>query len=220
MYEVTIFVYEKGLIDCKGDGILNINPPLDEKSDQFIYDPSDPVPTTGGSTCCSEDVTPVPMGPREQKKIEHRNDILIYNTEPLENDIEVTGPIEMILYASSDCKDTDFTCKLIDVFPDGKSINIAQGIQRARYRDSWENPELLDSGKIYKFTIDMWSSSNYFFKNHKIRIEISSSNFPRFDVNPNTGEPIGRHSHSIIARNSLHTNDKYPSNVSLSIVLP
>ena len=204
---------------CKGDGILNINPPLsDEENDQFIYDPSDPVPTTGGSTCCSEDVTPVPMGPRKQKKIEHRNDILIYTTESLENDIEVTGPIEMILYASTDCKDTDFTCKLIDVFPDGKSINIAQGIQRARYRDSWENPELLDSGKIYKFTVDMWSSSNYFFKNHKIRIEITSSNFPQFDRNPNTGNEFGIDTELKIANQNVFHNKSCDSHIILPIV--
>ena len=189
-----------------------------KKNDQFIYDPSDPVPTTGGSTCCSEDVTPVSMGPREQKKIEHRNDILIYNTESLENDIEVTGPIEMLLYASTDCKDTDFTCKLIDVFPDGKSINIAQGIQRARYRDSWENPELLDSGKIYKFNIDMWSSSNYFFKNHKIRIEISSSNFPQFDRNPNTGNEFGIDTELKIANQNVFHNKSYDSHIILPII--
>ena len=127
---------------------MDITAPTSEAPDRFVYDPSNPAPTIGGNTCCGEDVTPVSMGPRDQRPGEWRPDVLVYTSPALEADVEVTGPVSMVLYASSDAKDTDFTAKLVDVYPNGTAINVAEGIIRARYRDSWEQPELLDPGKI------------------------------------------------------------------------
>jgi putative CocE/NonD family hydrolase len=174
--------------------------------------------TIGGSTCCSEDVTPVSMGPRDQQQAEWRPDVLVYTSDPLEEDVEVTGPVSVVLYASSSASDTDFTAKLVDVHPGGKSINVAQGIIRARYRDSWEKPELLTPGEVYKFTIDLWSTSNCFVAGHRIGVEISSSNFPQFDRNPNTGHPFGKDSETQIATQTIYHDEERPSHVLLPVI--
>ena len=134
------------------------------------------------------------LGPRSgvalQNHIEKRSDVLVYSSEILENDMEITGPIEVILYVSSDASATDFTAKLVDVYPDGRALNLCDGIIRARYRNSTVKQELLEPNKIYEFTIDLWPTSNVFKPGHKIRVDISSSNFPRFDRNTNTGNNI------------------------------
>ena len=135
-----------------------------EPPDQFVYDPREPVPTLGGSTCCGEDVTPIPMGPRDQRPAEWRPDVLCYTTAPLEADVEVTGPVKVVLWAASTAPDTDFTAKLVDVFPSGYAMNVAQGIIRARYHDSWTTPTLLEPGRVYRYEIDCWSSSNCFLR--------------------------------------------------------
>ena len=124
----------------------------------------------------------------------------------------------MVLYAASAAKDTDFTAKLVDVFPDGRAINVAQGIIRARDRDSWEQPTLLESGTIYKYTIDLWSTSNRFLKGHRIRVEVSSSNFPQFDRNPNTGNPFGLDAELKIANQAIYHDADRPSHIILPIV--
>lgn len=154
--------------------------------DTFVYDPRNPVPTLGGAICCNPKV--FPWGPMDQRGVEKRPDVLSYSTPPLAADTEVTGPIKVILYTSSSAPDTDFTAKLVDVFPDGLARNLTDGILRARYRESLESPKLMTPGEVYRLTIDAGVTSNVFRAGHRIRLEISSSNFPRFDRNPNTGE--------------------------------
>src|SRR5437764_7376707 len=159
--------------------------PASESSDQFVYDPSNPVATIGGPLCCdSKHLAP---GPRDQRPDEARDDVLIYSTPPFTRDFEVTGPVTLELYGKSSAVDTDFTAKLVDVWPDGFAQNLTEGILRARYRHSQEMPSLITPGQIYKLNIDVWATSNVFKKGHVLRLEISSSNFPRFDRNLNTG---------------------------------
>ena len=202
-----------------GDGSLSTGAPsADEPTDSYQYDPEHPVMTIGGSTCCSEDVTPVSMGPRDQQQAEWRPDVLVYTTDPLEGDVEVTGPVSLVLYASSSAPDTDFTAKLVDVHPDGTAINVAQGIIRARYRDSWEEPTLLEPGRVYEYTIDLWSTSNCFLAGHRIGLEVSSSNFPQFDRNPNTGAPFGQDAETQIATQTVHHDEEHPSHLLLPII--
>ena len=201
-----------------GDGALSTAPPEREEPDRYVYDPEHPVMTIGGSTCCSEATLPVSMGARDQRPNEYRPDVLVYSTPELDRDIEVTGPVKAVLYASSDARDTDFTAKLIDVFPDGYAMNVAQGIIRARYRDSWENPTLLEPGRTYEYTIDLWSTSNCFQKSHRIRLEISSSNFPQFDRNPNTGHPFGQDAELRKAHQTVYHDDEHSSHILLPVI--
>ena len=201
-----------------GDGGLGTAAPADQPPDSYTYDPGNPVPTLGGSTCCGEDVTPITMGPRDQRPAEERADVLVYTTPPLEEDVEVTGPVSVMLYAASDARDTDFTAKLVDVFHDGYAMNVAQGIIRARYRDSWERPALHEPGRVCQYTIDLWSTSNCFLCGHRIRVEISSSNFPQFDRNPNTGHPFGLDAELRPARQTLFHDADHPSHILLPIV--
>ncbi len=202
----------------RGDGTLDSVKPDTESHDTFVYDPHDPVPTIGGSTCCGEDVTPVTMGPRDQRPVEWRVDVLVYTSDVLEQAMEITGPIKVILWAASSAPDTDFTAKLVDVYPDGRAINIAQGIIRARYRDSWSEPVFMKPGKVYRFEIDCWSSANCFLPGHRIRVEISSSNFPQFDRNPNTGHDFGVDDTLCIATQSVFHDAEHPSHVLLPVV--
>ena len=174
--------------------------------------------TLGGSTCCAEDVTPIPKGPRDQRPVEWRPDVLVHDSAVLDSDVEVTGPVSMVLYAATDAKDTDSTTKLVVVFLDGSAINVAQGIIRARYRDSWEQPTLLVPEQIYKYTIDLWSTRNCFLKNHRIRVEVSSGNLPQFDRNPNTGQPFGLHSGLQIANQTIYHDAQHLSHIVLPIV--
>ena len=170
-----------------GDGWLSPDPPGDEPPDVYVYTPKDPVPTRGGALC----ITPVAWGIYDQRPIETRSDVLVYSTPPLERDTEVTGPITVTLYASSSARDTDFTAKLVDVEPSGYARNLTDGIIRARYRKPQEPANLIEPGQVYEYNIDLWSTSNLFKKGHRILLEVSSSNFPRFDRNTNTGNPIG-----------------------------
>ena len=158
------------------------------------------------------------------KLLRDRNDVISFETKILNEDTEVTGEIVLKLWVSSDCLDTDFTFKLLDIYPEssdypeGYHLNITDTILRMRYRDSWTKPELLTPGKPYEISVKLWPISNLFKKGHKIRLDISSSNYPRFDVNPNTGEKLGFHTKKIIANNTIYTNDKYPSRIILPIV--
>ena len=201
-----------------GDGGLDRQRPGQEPSDTFVYDPRDPVPTLGGSTCCGEDITPVTMGPRDQRPAEWRPDVLVYTTPPLEAAVEVTGPIKVVLWAGSSAADTDFTAKLVDVSPSGYAMNVAQGIIRARFRDSWTSPTPLTPGRIYRYEIDCWSSSNCFRAGHRIRVEISSSNFPQFDRNPNTGRAFGMDAELARATQTVYHDAQHPSHILLPIL--
>ena len=157
-------------------------------------------------------------GPRDQRAVEKLQDVLVYSTKPFPVDVEVTGPVKVELYAKSSAVDTDFTAKLVDVDPSGFARNLTEGIVRARYRDSRSKPELLVPGKIYPFDIDLWATSNVFLAGHTLRLEISSSNFPRFDRNLNLGEPSATAKSSVAATNSILHDAAHPSALILSVV--
>lgn len=199
-----------------GDGALATDAPGSEPSDSFLYNPLNPVPTNGGGLCCYPNS--VPGGAFDQSMVEHRSDVLVYSTEPLAEDVEVTGPIKLTLYASSSTPDTDFTAKLVDVSPCSFARNLTDGIIRARVRESQSSPRLMDPGKVYEFTIDMWSTSNLFKAGHRIRLEVSSSNFPRFDRNPNTGHDLFADAETQPALQTIRHDRNYASCLTLPII--
>ncbi|HKW16048.1 MAG TPA: CocE/NonD family hydrolase [Terriglobales bacterium] len=206
-----------------GNGTLSNAPAGKESADQFVYDPGNPVPTVGGPLCCESQRWQA--GPRDQRSVEAREDVLVYSTPPMSEDTEVTGPVSLELYVKSSAIDTDFTGKLVDVGPDGFAQNLTEGILRARYRDSRETPTLLNPGQIYKLTIDLWATSNVFKKGHVLRLEVSSSNFPRFDRNLNTGELRyvktthgNTGDHFVTATNVILHDAEHPSALILPIV--
>ena len=200
-----------------GDGKLTtLKRKIKNNSDTFLYDPMDPVTSNGGGVCCMGNA--VKGGAYDQQELETRDDVLVYTSETLKNGFEVTGFINSSIYISSDVKDTDITIKLIDVYPDGTAYNIDETIQRVRYREGYDKEVFMEKGNVYKVDLSQMSTSNYFKKNHKIRIEISSSNFPRFARNLNTGGDNFNESKGIIARNTIHHSKKYPSSISLPIV--
>ncbi len=187
-----------------------------DNADSFTYDPHDPVPSYGGNVCCTGNA--IDGGSFDQSEMELREDILVYTTETLKDGIEISGTIKITLYVSSDAKDTDFTVKLIDVYPDGRAYNLDETIQRARYREGYDKKVLMEKGKIYKLEVSPMSTSNYFAKGHSIRIEVSSSNFPRFTRNMNTGGNNYDEKEGIVAHNSIHHSSKYPSQIIFPIV--
>ena len=199
-----------------GDGILSNNNSNAEGSDGFVYDPMNPVPSYGGNVCCTGNA--VKGGAFDQQIMETRNDILVYTTEVLEKGVEVSGFIEATLYVSSDAKDTDFTIKLIDVHPDGKAYNLDETIQRCRYREGYEKEVWMENGEVYEINMTPMATSNYFKEGHRIRIEISSSNFPRFTRNLNTGGNNFDETEAVIANNKVHFGGKYGSHIKLPIV--
>ena len=196
----------------RGAGGLSTAPPGDEPPDAYTYDPSDPVPTQGGSTLI------IPQGVADQREVEARQDVLVYTSEPLERDLELTGPISVTLYAASSAVDTDFTAKLVDVRPDGYAHNLQDGIVRARFRTSAAEPSLIQPGRVYRYEIDLWATSHLLFAGHRLRLEISSSNFPRFDRNPNTGAPLGADARLETARQTVHHSAQYPSHALLPVI--
>lgn len=169
------------------DGTLSTAAPDEEPPDVYLYNPLRPAPTVGGQVILPGGNA---MGPRDQREVELRDDVLVYSTPVLERPVEVTGPIELCLFVSSSARDTDFTGKLVDVFPDGRSLILSEGILRARYRNSFTELTLLEPGEIYELRLNLWATSNVFLPGHRIRLEVSSSNFPRFDRNSNTGGDI------------------------------
>jgi len=197
-----------------GNGELSFAPPTSNAPvKRFVYDPTYPVPTRGGSILYSKD-----CGPMDQREIESRPDVLVFTSEILSEDLEVTGPVIMKLFASSSAMDTDFTAKLVDVYPDGRTMSVCDGIIRARYRDGFEKPKRLIPCKVYEFTIDLWVTSNVFLKGHHLRLEISSSNFPRFDRNPNTGHEFGIDAELRVAKQSVYHSKQYPSRLILPVI--
>jgi putative CocE/NonD family hydrolase len=206
---------EKGANTGSGDGRLALEMPKGRKSDNYEYDPNDPVPTIGGRLCCGDAIAP---GPFDQRPNETRPDVLIFSTSRLEKDLEVTGYITAEIFAQSSAVDTDFTALLADVEPSGYARILTDGIVRARYRNSTENAELLEPGKIYKFTIDLWATSNLFKAGHKLRLYISSSNFPRFNRNPNTGEATQGAVRLTKARQTIYHDTEHPSVLTLPVI--
>jgi putative CocE/NonD family hydrolase len=200
----------------RGAGTLSTKEPGSEASDRYVYDPANPVATIGGPLCCdSQHLAP---GPRDQRPNEARDDVLIFSTAPLTRDFEVTGPVSLELYARSSAVDTDFTAKLVDVWPDGFAQNLTEGIVRGRYRDSQEKAQLMNPGQVYKFSIDLWSTSDVFRKGHMLRLEVSSSNFPRFDRNLNTGEDAEFARRHVPATNTIYHDAQHPSALVLPVV--
>jgi putative CocE/NonD family hydrolase len=200
-----------------GDGKLTLNAPRSDRPDPFVYDPMKPVPSHGGNVCCTGNA--VSGGAVDQQKMEERDDILVYSSDPLKEGMEVSGPIDFTLYVSSDVKDTDFTVKILDVYPDGRAYNLDETIQRVRYREGYDKPTTsMEPGKVYKVAFQPMTTSNYFEPGHRIRIEVSSSNFPRFDRNMNTGGKNYDEVAGIVAHNTVHHSKKYPSTLTITVV--
>jgi len=200
-----------------GDGVLSTSAPAAaDDPDSFTYDPADPVPSYGGNVCCTGNA--VRGGSFDQQQMEEREDILVYTSEPLAEGVEVSGKIEVMLYVSSDARDTDFTVKLIDVYPDGRAYNLDETIQRVRYREGYASEVFMREGEVYEVPVSPMSTSNWFAPGHRIRIEVSSSNFPRFERNLNTGGNNYDETEGVVARNRVHHSAAYPSHIRLPIV--
>ena len=213
---ISYFFHSEGNANIK-NGLLSITKPENESSDQFIYDQMNPVPTIGGQVILPGDGA---IGPRDQTKVEQREDVLVYETEILQNDITVIGPLIAKLFISSDCKDTDFTVKLTDVDEKNVSKLLSDGILRVRYRNSLEKTELMEPGKIYEIKVNVAATANTFLKGHKIRVSVSSSNFPRFNRNSNSGGDIMfEHSSTYQKANNVVFHDKqHPSCIILPVI--
>ncbi len=215
--ETSYYLHSGGKANSlSGDGSLSTTAPATEAADKYVYDPSDPVPTRGGPLCC--DGTHQPPGAFDQRPVENREDVLVYTTPAFKQDTEVTGPITLEIYVSSSAVDTDFTGKVVDVGPQGYAQNLTEGILRARYRSSREKAELMNPGEVYKLTLNLWSTSNVFLAGHKLRLEVTSSNFPRFDRNLNTGEDQGHSARMVKATNVVYHDRDHPSALIVPVV--
>jgi putative CocE/NonD family hydrolase len=215
--ETRYYLHSDGKANsAAGDGSLTANSGSRERADSYVYDPANPAPTVGGPLCC--DGSHLEPGPRDQKDVESRQDLLVYSTPPLEADTEVTGPVTLDLFAKSSAVDTDFTGKLVDVGPDGFARNLTEGILRVVYRDGMSEAKPIVPGKVYEYKIDLWSTSNVFLKGHRIRVEVSSSNFPRFDRNLNTGKSAAESADFVKATNTILHDSEHPSAIILPIV--
>ena len=199
-----------------GDGKLTTSKAVSAQADSFVYDPMKPVPSYGGNVCCTGNA--IKGGSFDQQQMETRNDILVYTTDALEEGVEISGFIESTLFVSSDAKDTDFTIKLIDVYPDGTAYNLDKTIQRVRYREGYDKEVFMDKDEVYQVDLTPMSTSNFIKKGHQIRIEISSSNFPRFARNLNTGGNNYDEKVAVVARNKVHHSEEYTSTIKLPIV--
>ncbi|HEX6718091.1 MAG TPA: CocE/NonD family hydrolase [Pyrinomonadaceae bacterium] len=205
----------KGANSIIGDGLLSVTLPAAERKDEFDYDPQKPVPTIGGRLCCGQ---ALPPGPADQRPNESRSDVLVFSTPPLTEDTEVTGFISLELYASTSAVDTDFTALLVDVDESGYARFLTDGIIRARYRESTKQASEVTPGKIYKYTIDLWATGNVFKAGHRIRLYVSSSNFPRFNRNLNTGEDIIASSRSVQAHQTIYHDREHSSALILPVI--
>jgi putative CocE/NonD family hydrolase len=208
------YLHSGGVANTRfGDGTLSTDAPGEEKVDTFVYDPLNPVPTVGGQSMFIEN-----CGPIDRASVERRDDVLVYTTPTLTEDVEVTGPVKLVLYAETDALDTDFTATLCDVHPRGKSINICEGIIRARYRESMEHTTLIEPNTVYEYTVDLWETSNVFKAGHQIRLEISSSNFPRFARNLNTGADVSADAEVKTANQTIYHDTVRPSHLVLPVI--
>jgi putative CocE/NonD family hydrolase len=211
------FLHSSGKANSlRGDGSLSTVAPKSEPVDSYVYNPANPTPTIGGPLCC--DAEHMEPGPRDQRSVENRDDVLVYSTAPLAQNLEVTGPVTATLFVKSSAVDTDFTAKLVDVSPDGFAQDLTEGILRMRYRDSQEHASLMNPGQIYEISLDLWATSNVFLKGHILRLEISSSNFPRFDRNLNTGEEIKFARNFVSATNVILHDAQHPSALLLPVI--
>jgi putative CocE/NonD family hydrolase len=218
MRETTYYLRSDGGANTRdGNGRLSLEAPKKERADTFTYDPGNPVPARGGSICCTGNPKDQP-GSYDQSDIEQRPDVLVYSTDALRDGLEITGPIRAVVYLSSDAPDTDITIKLTDVFPDGKSMNMQEGITRVRYRDSYAKPAMMTKGKVYQVPVDLHGTSWYLPPGHRLRLEVSSSNFPRFDRNLNTGGKNYDETKWRSAKNTIHHDGTYASRLILPVV--
>jgi putative CocE/NonD family hydrolase len=204
----------KGAASAGGDGTLSTAPPKAERPDTFEYDPASPVRTIGGRLCCGG----LAPGPFDQAPNESRADVLVYSTPPLTEDVEVTGPVSLELHAATSAADTDFTAMLVDVDESGFARYLADGIVRARFRESTAKAVPIEPGRIYRYTIDLWATSNLFKAGHRIRVYVSSSNFPRFNRNLNTGEKTAGGATMVRARQTVYHDAEHPSAIVLPII--
>ena len=217
--ETKYYFHSAGRANSRfGDGNLSVVKPVEEPPDTFVYDPSDPVPTYGNVEPWQDYLAPDVDGPRDRRAIQTRHDVLVYTTPELDRDVEVTGRIFVKLYASTTARDTDFTAILNDVHPDGYAQILQDGIIRARYRNSFVKQELVNPDQVYEYTIGLMSTSNVFKKGHRIQVEISSSNFPNYDRNPNTGNRFGEDARLIKAKQCIYHNGSYSSHIILQVV--
>ena len=214
-----MFLHSEGYANTRfGNGTLSNKQPESEPPDQYTYDPNHPVPTYGGHGCCGAGTTP--DGPLDQRSTEQRRDVLVYSSEPLEQDMEVTGTVRVKLFFSTDVTDTDFFVTLSDVFPNGQANLITEGALRTRFRDSLEEPTLLTPNQIYEVDIPMWETSNVFKKGHRIRLHITSSNFPRFNRNLNSGKSLGEETLEDlrVAIHTIYHDREHTSTLTLPVI--
>jgi len=198
-----------------GDGTLAFVPPQGAGEDRCVYDPENPVPTIGGTCLC---LAYIGGGPTDHRPIERRDDVLVYTGEVVDEPLEVTGPVRVRLFASSDAVDTDFVARLCDVHPDGRSIVVCDGIVRMRFREGFETEKMMVPGRVYEFDVDMGYTSNTFLPGHALRLEITSSCFPQFDRNLNTGEPLATGTRMQCARQAVYHSKVHPSHLVLPVI--
>ncbi len=215
---VRYYLHSGGRANSRfGDGVLNPDMPADEPSDTFTYDPGAPVPSVGGPGCCTG-TSEAPSGAFDQAEVEQRHDVLVYSTPALERGLELTGPLEAVLFVSSSARDTDFTAKLVDVYPDGKAFNIQESVLRARYREGFTREVWMEPSGVYRIRIDLKATSNYFGPGHRVRLEISSSSFPRYDRNLNTGGRNYDETSWMVAGNTVHHSSGRASYVTFPVI--
>ncbi len=211
----TYYLHSEGRANSRfGNGTLSTTTPgADERCDSYSYDPARPVPFI------TEPTSSQIGGPDDYAAIERRDDVLVYVTEPLGEDIEVTGPIRVDLYASSSALDTDFTAKLVDIWPTGFTQRLCDGMVRARFREGMDRPSLIEPGRIYHYSIDCWNTAQVFKAGHRIGLEISSSAFPKYDRNLNTGAPLGVTTEMMVAEQRIYHDAEHPSMLVLPVIL-
>lgn len=214
---VNFYLHSEGRANSRyGDGSLSKQVPSEERSDTFVYDPADPVPTRGGTCCFAGEYL---QGAQDQRPNETRSDVLVYTSDVLKEGVEVTGPLSLVLYVSSDVPDTDFTAKLVDVYPDGRAYNLQEGVLRLRYREGFDRKVWMQADQVYEIHLNLQATSNYFAPGHRIRLDISSSNFPRFDRNLNTGGNNYDETQWKVATNTVHHSPKHASRLILPVVI-
>lgn len=199
----------------RGDGKITLAKPVKAGKDMYRYDPDNPIKTLGGNNCCG---TPTLAGPKDQRPLEQKQDVLVYTSDFLDTTLTIAGPVKMKLFAATDGPDTDWMIKLVDVYPNGFAMPISEGIIRARFREGLDKVKLLKPGEVYEYDIELTGTANVFLPGHRIRIDITSSNFPQFDRNPNTGAPLGDNAIVRVAQQTIYHGDKQLSHIVLPVV--